>query len=170
MIKNSKRNKVEKIWAPWRKEYILNTKKNGCFFCDIIKGKKKGLLLFKGKYSCVVMNIFPYNSGHIMVAPIQHKNAFENLSEPGKKELFFVFTESLKIIKKKMKPMGINAGLNLGKYAGAGVPGHLHFHIVPRWEGDTNFMPVISDTKVISQSLNDIYNILKPEFDKIKCT
>jgi ATP adenylyltransferase len=159
---------MEKIWAPWRKTYILNVKKKGCFFCDIIKGKEKGFLLFKDEYSCVVMNIFPYNSGHIMVAPLKHKKIFEEFTEQEKNGLFFVFTESIKIIKKQMKPAGINAGLNLGKYAGAGVPGHLHFHIVPRWTGDTNFMPVISNTKVISQSLEDVYNILKPAFNKIK--
>ena len=116
------------------------------------------------------MNAFPYNSGHIMVVPLRHKSGFEKLTGQEKDELFFVFTESIKIIRQKMKPSGINAGLNLGKYAGAGVPGHLHFHVVPRWEGDTNFMPVISDTKVIAQSLDDIYNVLKPAFDKIKCT
>lgn len=161
---------MEKIWAPWRKVYVLNAKKKGCFFCSIIKGGEKGFLLFKGKYSCVIMNAFPYNSGHIMVAPLRHKSNFEKLAEQEKNELFFVFTESIRIIREKMKPLGINAGLNLGKYAGAGVPGHLHFHVVPRWQGDTNFMPVLSDTKVIAQSLEDVYKLLKPAFTSLKCT
>ena len=96
---------MEKIWAPWRQKYILNIKKRGCFLCNIIKKQEKGLLLFRGGYCCVVMNIFPYNNGHIMVAPLKHKNSFEKFTEDEKNEIFFIFTESIKIIQEKMKPM-----------------------------------------------------------------
>lgn len=162
------------IWAPWRMEYIKQNKKDkGCFLCRVIKSKndRKNFILYRGKNVFVILNIFPYNNGHIMVVPNRHTGAIEEIKEEEEKEIFLLLKASVKILKEVLNPAGFNIGINLGEVAGAGVAGHIHFHIVPRWKGDTNFMPVISNTKVISQSLNELYGLLYPEFEELKkCT
>ncbi|MFN4227334.1 MAG: HIT family protein [Candidatus Ratteibacteria bacterium] len=154
------------IWAPWRIGYILETKKDKCFLCDSVNSKKNKYVVYKGNLSFVIMNIYPYNNGHIMVAPLRHIKDIEELKEQEINEISKLILISVKILKKILKPEGFNIGLNLGKVSGAGIEDHLHIHIVPRWQGDTNFMPVISNTKVIPQSLNEIVKILKKEFKK----
>jgi len=155
------------LWAPWRIRYILSGNKKGCFLCKTESSSKK-FILYKGKYAFVILNIFPYNNGHLMIAPYRHIKEIEKLNEDEEKEIFSCIKISLKILKKILKPDGFNIGINIGKCAGAGLPGHLHFHIVPRWEGDTNFMPVIGNTKIISQSISELYKILKKEFSSSK--
>ena len=156
------------IWAPWRMGYILGKKKKGCIFCSIGKGKndEKNFVVGRGDFSFVVLNIFPYNNGHLMIAPYRHIKNLESLKEEEGIEILKLLRLSIRILKKILKPEGFNVGINIGKVSGAGVEGHLHIHIVPRWEGDTNFMPVISETKVIPQSLKELYKILREEFEK----
>jgi len=138
--------------------------KAACFLCEMAKGKNTKFLIWKGKYSMVVMNIYPYNNGHLMVAPVKHKKDINLLDEKESGEIFSAVKKSIQILKKTMKPEGFNVGINLGKCAGAGLAGHMHIHIVPRWNGDTNFMPVISSTKIIPQSLEQLSDILKKSF------
>jgi len=160
--------KKDIIWAPWRIGYIVKIKKKGCFLCYSYKSRDddKNFVVYRGKFSFVVMNIFPYNNGHLMVAPIRHLKNITSLTEEEDREIMELIKKSVKVLKKLLKPDGFNIGLNLGKMAGAGLENHIHFHIVPRWNGDTNFMPVISNTKVIPQSLSELYLKLTEEFKK----
>lgn len=151
------------IFAPWRIEYLkLATKSNECILCSKPKEKKnkENLILEKGKKVFVIMNLFPYNSGHLMIAPYRHTNEFENLKESEYLEIIKLSQIWIKVIKELMQPQGFNLGINLGKCSGAGIDEHLHFHIVPRWNGDTNFMPVIADTKVMPENLSQTYDKL----------
>ncbi len=155
---------MENIWAPWRYKYILEaqtdgSEDSGCVFC-----KEDEFIVFIDELCTVRLNKFPYNNGHLLVIPRRHIALVEDLTDEEKLRLFDLIVVSKRILDKVLFPQGYNVGLNLGKCAGAGIEGHLHFHIVPRWNGDTNFMPVISDTKVISQSLNELKGILEKEF------
>ena len=156
---------MKRIWAPWRINYIKKTKiDHGCFICKLIKDKsendRKNFLLFRGKNAIVMLNIYPYNSGHLMIAPILHTSELSNISKETSIELWELTTKSLEILKKAFSPSGFNIGINLGKIAGAGLQSHVHIHIVPRWGGDTNFMPVLSETKIISQAIEETYEDL----------
>ena len=161
---------MKNLWAPWRKEFILGKKEKGCIFCKRLRQKKdkENLILFRGKKSFVILNRFPYNSGHLMVSPKRHIGKLEQLRKDELFELVFLCQKAVKIIKEALKPDGLNLGMNLERSSGAGIADHLHIHIVPRWDGDTNFMPVLTDTKLISLSLEDVYRQLKNKFDKIK--
>ncbi len=156
------------LWAPWRIEYITSEKEKGCIFCNKPKENRdeENLILFRGKKGFVIMNRFPYNSGHLMVVPYTHKMNFEDLDEEELLELGKLIQISIKVLKEAMNPDAFNVGLNLGKTAGAGIEEHLHYHIVPRWNGDTNFMPVISDTRIVPESLENTYKKLKKIFKK----
>jgi len=160
------------IWAPWRMQYVSSPspskdKKN--IFLDKLcsSDDKSSLILFRGKFSFVMMNLYPYNNGHLMIAPNNRVEDMQSLDDNTMLEIMNLSSESMRIIKKVMKPSGFNFGANIGKSGGAGIEEHLHFHIVPRWDGDTNFMPVVGNTKVIVQGLADCYNQLKPFFDKL---
>ncbi|MCM8759102.1 MAG: HIT domain-containing protein [Candidatus Omnitrophica bacterium] len=154
------------LWAPWRINFIKRPKSKKCFLCEFGKKKNAKFLLWKGFHSIIVMNIYPYNNGHLMVAPILHKKDLEDLTEEEIIEMTQAIKKALRIIKKVLKPEGFNIGVNLGKCSGAGLPGHIHVHIVPRWIGDTNFMPVVASTKVIPQSLEQLSEVLKKEFSE----
>lgn len=163
---------MKKLWAPWRAEYLHcigdeNTKKR-CLFCVLKKANqdKNNLILYRGNLVFVVMNRFPYNSGHLMVAPLRHTANLENLTATEVAEIFKMLQKSIRILKKEFKPQGFNIGANLGAIAGAGVVGHIHFHIVPRWQGDTNFMPLLAETKVVSEHLQTTYERLVRHFSK----
>lgn len=154
------------IWAPWRIKYIRQSKiKKDCFICEIIKDTddEKNLILCRGKKVIVIMNKFPYNSAHLMVSPVRHINNFYELEDDEFEEIFKLIAKSQKIIENMYKPDGFNFGVNIGKAAGAGED-HLHFHIVPRWFGDTNFMTIFSETRVIPESVINIYKKLKEAF------
>lgn len=158
---------MKKLWAPWRSEYIEKAgKEEGCALCHQLKREdgEENLILMRTEKSFVVMNKYPYNSGHIMVCPIRHAGNFEDLDEDELFDLVKTLRLSITAVKKALKPHGYNLGLNSGRVAGAGIEGHLHFHLVPRWNGDTNFMPVISDVKVVSEHLVQTYRKLKKEF------
>ncbi len=160
---------MKTMWAPWRMEYILNDKEKGCIFCKALS-EQDNLTLYKGKVTMVVMNKFPYINGHLLVASIKHLSTLDQLSKGEMGDLLETVEQSVGILKKVMNPDGFNVGLNLGKVAGAGVEEHLHFHIVPRWFGDTNALTVFAEVRVIPEHLLDTYNNLKPYFDNIDLT
>ncbi|NQT95118.1 MAG: HIT domain-containing protein [Candidatus Omnitrophica bacterium] len=153
---------MKKIWAPWRSSFIYDRSKKSCIFCDgrDSKNLRKNFILKKTKHSFSMLNIYPYNNGHVMVAPKTHKPSLVKLTRDELTDLMLLVNETTKLLDKCLKPKGYNMGINIGKIAGAGFPGHVHIHIVPRWEGDTNFMPTISGTKVISESLDSLYKRL----------
>ncbi len=165
---------MKKIWAPWRAEYLhcIGAGKNErhCLFCVLKKSAqdRDNLILYRGRLGFVVMNRFPYNSGHLMVAPFRHTSNLVSLTSAEAAEVFQLLQKGIAVLKKEFKPQGFNIGANLGAVAGAGVTGHLHFHIVPRWQGDTNFMPLLSETKVISEHLKTTYERLAKHFPRVR--
>ena len=155
---------MDKLWAPWRAKYVttLIGKVKGCVFCRLLKEKqdKKNYIFFRSTHAFAVLNIYPYSNGHVLILPYRHVADLKNLSSAEKTDVWQLVEDVKDILDVAMAPGGYNIGLNLGRVAGAGFPGHLHIHIVPRWKGDVNFMPVVSNTKIISQSLNVIYRKL----------
>jgi ATP adenylyltransferase len=147
-------------------EYILGDKEDGCIFCKAL-AEQDNLTLYKGNVTMVVMNKFPYINGHLLVATTRHISTLNQLGKGEMGDLLETVEQSVGILKKVMSPDGFNIGLNLGKVAGAGVEEHLHFHIVPRWFGDTNALTVFADVRVIPEHLLATYNNLKPYFDKL---
>jgi len=144
-------------------------KTDQCIFCQKVNGNdEENLVLYRGKHCFAVLNLFPYNNGHLMVAPYEHKGSLQELTKEERAELMDVVALCLDVLKEALNCHGFNVGINIGKVAGAGVPDHLHIHIVPRWEGDTNFMPVIGDTKVIPQSLSSTYQVLRSALENKK--
>ncbi len=156
------------IWAPWRAGFILSKKEKGCIFCNRIKKKDsvKNLIFYRGEKVFAILNKFPYNTGHCMVVPYRHVGQLERLTVAETTELMTLTQRVIVAVKATLKPQSLNLGMNLGRGAGAGVPGHLHMHIVPRWQGDTNFMPAIGKTKVVSVPLEPIYEMLRNELNK----
>jgi len=155
---------VKRLWAPWRMEYILAEHGDGCFLCDMFQGRddRENLVLFRGKLAAVVINRYPYNNGHLMVAPYRHLPDLNAISPEERSEMMELTARCIPALKEVMHPDGFNIGINLGQTAGAGLQDHVHLHIVPRWNGDTNFMPVIAETKVIPQALHDLWDRLHP--------
>lgn len=155
---------MDKLWAPWRVKYITKIigKHKGCVFCDMFKAKNdtKNFIFARTKLCFAVLNIYPYNNGHVLVLPNRHIPDLRDLTKEEGVELLGLINHVKDLLDRTMKPAGYNVGMNLGKAAGAGFPGHLHVHIVPRWKGDVNFMPVLAHTKVISQSLKVLYQRL----------
>ncbi len=155
---------MKTLWAPWRIEYITGEKNEGCIFCDKPKeGKdKENLILYKGESGFIIMNRYPYSNGHLMAVPYKHTNNMSELDDSERLELMNLTTKCIEILG-VMNPDGFNVGMNLGTAGGAGIDDHLHFHIVPRWNGDTNFMPLIADTKVMPEYLEDTYKTLSEQ-------
>ena len=160
---------MKQIWAPWRMEYIKKDKSGECIFCSLPKAgdDKKNFILFKGSYCFIIMNIYPYNTGHLMVVPCRHCACITDLDTDESMELNELTKRSIQILRDVNTPDGFNVGFNLGKSAGAGYDEHIHNHIVPRWTGDTNFMPVLADIKIHPESLQQSYEKLVPHFKKI---
>ena len=157
------------LWAPWRIEYIRSPKHDGCIFCDFPRENRdrERLILYRGEKAFIIMNNYPYNPGHVMIAPYRHVGRWEDLTDEELLEIMKLSQLMIKALKRVMNPHGFNMGVNLGRVAGAGIDDHVHLHIVPRWNGDTNFMPVIADTKVIPESLEEAYDELKAAIDEI---
>lgn len=156
---------MNQLWAPWRIGYCKSFKKEkGCLFCRVFKSKKDktNLVVLRSTHSLALLNLYPYTNGHIMVAPARHAKSLDLLSDREILDLFKLVNRAQKLLKRVLKPNGYNIGLNIGRAAGAGFDQHLHVHIVPRWFGDTNFMPALSQTKIISQSLAHLYEELTP--------
>ncbi|HQP10819.1 MAG TPA: HIT domain-containing protein [Candidatus Omnitrophota bacterium] len=155
---------MDKLWAPWRVTYVTQVarKKKGCVFCHILKEKKdkKHFIIKRTKHAFSVLNIYPYNNGHVMIIPNRHVADLSDLSRTEREGLMDLLQETKVLLDKTMHADGYNIGINLGKTAGAGFPKHVHIHMVPRWQGDVNFMPVTGNTKVISQSLEALYQHL----------
>ena len=154
---------MEQIWAPLRIEYIQMEKPKGCILCDKPKENKDALnyILYRGDKNFVIMNSYPYNPGHLMIAPYRHIANLEELTEEEQHEHFEIVSRGIKLLRQAFNPAGFNIGINLGKIAGAGIDDHFHTHIVPRWQGDTNFMPVLSDVRVVAEALAETYKKLK---------
>lgn len=162
---------MKRFWTPWRMAYLKAPKrsKRGCIFCtkmhqDRTKDREN-LVLWRGKRAFVVLNLFPYSNGHVMVAPYQHTGALELLDGETLKEMMLLVGKSIRALRTMMHPEGFNIGANLGRVAGAGVENHVHIHIVPRWGGDTNFMPVLADVRVIPELLPQTYDGLLAAFE-----
>lgn len=163
----------ETLWAPWRLNYIVSAVKkdaadqpqDGCFLCRYRDDTHdaENYVVDRSEHSLIVLNRFPYNNGHLLIAPREHKASFEELGDTELLDLQVQLRRMVKLLSLVMGADGFNVGLNLGRVAGAGLPGHLHWHIVPRWNGDVNFMPVIGDTKVIPQSLDTLYQLLRAD-------
>lgn len=161
---------MKRLWAPWRVAYIRNPGK-GCFFCKGLQAKdlSKVLIIEKGKKAFTIMNRYPYNNGHLMISPMRHIGSIEQLNDAEILDLNHLLSRAIKALKISMAPQGFNIGINQGKIAGAGVIDHVHIHLVPRWQGDTNFMPVLANTKIVSEALLDTYTKIKDglyELDK----
>ncbi len=154
------------LWAPWRLRYIEQARTpQACIFCQKAKERRdfENLILKRGKTCFTIMNLYPYTNGHLMVAPYRHTDEFDDLTAAESLELLHDISQSIRILKQGIRPDGFNVGLNLGKVAGAGVEGHLHFHIVPRWQGDSNFMPVLGEVRVIPEHIETTFRRLKRE-------
>jgi len=158
---------MQTLWAPWRMEYILSEKEKECIFCLALSGEGS-LALYKGSLSMSMMNKYPYINGHLLVAPNRHIAGLDDLTLEEMADLLRTVKDGIEILKKVMKPDGFNVGLNLGVVAGAGVEQHLHFHIVPRWHGDTNAMTVFAEVRVIPEHLEATYRNLKPHFEALQ--
>lgn len=158
------------LWAPWRMAYIRSAGSEGeCIFC--VKPREgrdeENLILYRGKLCFVMLNRYPYNNGHLMVAPYAHKASLEELTGEELTELFETVKMGIVWLKRAYDPHGFNVGINIGRVAGAGFEDHIHVHIVPRWSGDTNFMPVVSDTKVLSEALNETYRRIREAIETV---
>lgn len=159
---------MERLWAPWRMQYIGGKPKPGCLFCRVIENpddEDAALVLWRPQGAIVLLNKFPYNPGHSMVAPVAHRATTEELSDVQTTDLMRALNGTLTVLREQLNPEGFNVGLNLGRAAGAGIPDHAHFHVVPRWNGDTNFMPVLEDVKVIPEALQQTADKLRPVFE-----
>jgi len=162
---------VERIWSPWRMAYIQATKEQGedagCIFCDLpAEGDDvRTMILARGELAFVIVNSFPYNPGHLMVAPFRHVGAFTSLEADELADVDALVARSIRALEQEMEPHGYNLGMNLGRVAGAGIPDHVHWHLVPRWNGDTNFMPVVGQTRVLPELLEETYARLRPRFE-----
>ena len=157
---------MERMWAPWRMEYILNDKPTGCIFClsPDPEFDRERLLLYRSRLSLVMLNRYPYTNGHLLIAPNRHIADLEKLTDVEMLDLFRTLRLCKRILRETAGPDGFNVGINLGRSAGAGVDDHIHLHIVPRWGGDTNFMTVIPDVRVMPENLAVTFDRLLPEF------
>ena len=160
----------QRIWAPWRLAYVKhasNEAEAGCIFCSKPEEEDDAanLIVHRGERCFVLLNLFPYTSGHLMVAPYDHLGSLADLDEPTVAEMMALAQRSIRVLEEAYAPEGFNVGFNQGRAAGAGVEHHIHMHVVPRWGGDTNFMPVLGDTRVMPQSLEQSYELLRGSFD-----
>ena len=160
---------MDRLWAPWRMEYILSTVKepeDGCVFCKLLaeNDDQRNLIIHRGRLAFIVMNLYPYNSGHLMVVPYRHTGDFASLNMEEHLELADLIRKAQFALTSALHPHGFNIGMNLGRASGAGIVDHLHYHVVPRWSGDSNFMSATAETKVMSESLPETWNRIRTAF------
>lgn len=159
---------MDRIWAPWRVDYLTQAPEPGCIFC--VKPRQdldsQNYILARGRECFVIMNLYPYTNGHLMVVPYRHTSDIDDLTPECCAEIFALLKTCRHALRDTMNPHGFNIGANLGRVAGAGIHDHVHFHIVPRWNGDTNFMPVLAEARVISEHIEETYFKLLPHFSK----
>jgi len=165
---NSTLGRIERLWAPWRIEYIRAARDNGCILCAFPAqpDDESHLILHRGQHNFIMMNAYPYSPGHLMVAPFKHTAELADLTAAESADHHELVKLGIAVLRDVAHPDGFNVGLNLGRVAGAGIDQHLHTHIVPRWLGDTNFMPVLSDTRVMSESLPSMWKKLKAALER----
>jgi ATP adenylyltransferase len=160
----------QRIWAPWRLEYVKDASKDSdeeCLFCATARedDDEANLIVHRGRRCFVILNKYPYTNGHLMIAPFDHLATLQGLDEPTLAEMMALAQRAIEILEEKYSPHGYNLGFNQGRVAGAGVEHHIHMHVVPRWGGDTNFMPVLAETRVMPEMLDQSYAALRGEFD-----
>lgn len=157
------------LYTPWRYDYIVSAKEEGCIFCAASENgeDERHLVLYRGAACFVLLNRFPYNNGHLMIAPYAHAASLAEAAPAALEEMMRVLKETHGVLRDEYRPAGFNVGMNLGRTSGAGIPDHLHLHIVPRWDGDTSFMTVLADTRIIPEIPEDAFKRLRPLFDKI---
>ena len=157
---------MERIWAPWRIQYLQMKKPEGCILCEkpVQKKDTQNYILYCGYKNFIILNTYPYNPGHLMVAPYRHVANIEELTEEERNEHFEMVCRSVRVLRQVINPGSFNIGINAGKVAGAGIDDHFHTHIVPRWQGDTNFMPVLADIRVVPEALAETYQKLRGKF------
>lgn len=158
---------MKHLWSPWRLEYLTGSKTDGCIFCHAAQDDKDraNLVLFRGDRAFLILNRYPYNNGHLMVVPYSHTSTLESLDPPTLTDMMLLLNRALAALRVAMDPDGFNVGLNLGRVAGAGIESHVHIHVVPRWLGDTNFMPIVGDVRVVPQTWLQTYDQLKEALD-----
>jgi len=161
---------MKQLWAPWRMPYLKGAQPKGCIFCAKVRqgDDRKNLILFRGRRTFVMMNLYPYSNGHLLVSPYRHLRSIEDLDSATLTDLMRAAQRSLKVLRQVFKPDAFNLGINQGREAGAGIESHVHLHIVPRWNGDINFMPVLTDTRVIPEHLESSYDKLRPLFRHVR--
>ena len=161
--------RVERLWSPWRHAYVTRDERTagGCVFCDVDTPAAQALVLHTGRLAFVILNLYPYNGGHAMVVPKRHVPTLVGLTDEELVEVARLTRLTEMALEEVYRPQGMNIGLNLGRPAGAGVVDHVHVHLVPRWNGDTNFMPVVGDTKVLSEHIHATYAKLRPAFAEL---
>ena len=156
---------MDRLWAPWRSKYIYSRKKGPCIFCISKKSNKakdkKRYILERSKHAFSILNLYPYNNGHVMIAPYRHVKSLDFLKDPEILDLMKLLNKTKRLLDRTLKPQGYNIGGNIGRISGAGFDKHFHIHIVPRWAGDTNFITVLGNVKVVSESLDVLYDVLK---------
>lgn len=161
---------MKHLWSPWRMKYIQkNEKEEGCVFCNAQAktDSAENLIALRGKYAFVILNLYPYTSGHLMVVPFGHIATLEELDPATRAEMMELASQCMSVLRKVYKPQAFNMGANIGEAAGAGVPGHIHVHIVPRWGGDTNFMSTLGETRVLPESIEDTYHRIRAGFEAL---
>lgn len=162
---------MQHLWAPWRMQFIhdLRERTGGCIFCEIAGpgDDRERLVLHRGERCFVVMNRYPYNNGHCMIIPYRHAGDIASFSEAEYAEMMRLAATSVGILSQRLEAEGFNCGINIGKVAGAGIVDHLHFHVVPRWCGDANFLPILGETRSMPEYLSQTYDRLRPGFDAI---
>ena len=160
---------MKRIWSPWRMKYIEGHEgQEGCIFCSALAqpDNEENLIIKRGTLAFVILNLYPYTSGHIMVAPVAHQPSLEFLDPDSRAEMMELVSRSMEVLKEIYHPQAFNVGANIGEAAGAGEPGHVHLHIVPRWTGDTNFMSTLGGTRVLPEALEDTYKRIKAGFER----
>lgn len=157
---------MEYLWAPWRIQYILQEKPDGCILCDKPKedNDRENYILYRGKHNFIMLNAYPYNPAHLLVAPYRHEADLTTLTDEERAEHIELLSRSVRVLRDTLNPGGFNTGANIGKVAGAGIDDHFHSHVVPRWQGDTNFVPVLGDVRVVPQAIMDTYESLAGKF------
>jgi ATP adenylyltransferase len=160
---------MKHIWAPWRMKFV-ETKMDGCIFCKVQQEEDspKNLVVFRGKYSFVILNRYPYTSGHILVVADQHLASLEDLDSKTRAEMMELATHAMRVLREVYQPQGFNVGANIGAAAGAGIADHVHLHVVPRWTGDSNFMQSLAETRVLPEELDETYRRVRQAWKAIK--
>lgn len=160
---------MKRLWTPWRMKYLEAERPKGCVFCAKIEGDddRANHILYRGQHACVMLNLYPYNSGHLMVIPYAHVSKPADLPMEVQVEMLTLVNKCLEVLQRAIRPEGFNIGVNLGRAAGAGIDEHVHVHAVPRWNGDTNYMAILAETRVVPELLDETYSKLKPIFDEI---